>query len=463
MTDNTLTIDQKRTFFNKIGYEPHSPAQWSIHQSSARFRVPCCGRRWGKSQAAGHELSAHLTIPNTYWWIVGPTYPLGEKEFRVIWEDWTMKLGLRHKLKVSYNPKQGDMSIRFPWNTVLEVKSAEKQDSLVGEGLDGVIMSEAALHKASTWEMYIEPSLSDKRGWAIFPSTPRGFNWFKGLYDLGQEPEMTDYQSWRHPTWTNLARYPGGYDDPEMVRTRAVASEYHWLQEYAAEFTAFEGKIYPDFNQDHHVRRIEYNPAWLNYLAFDFGWAAPFVCLDIMVDPSDNVYVWREYQVRHRTTYEHGQLLRSRANPRGYHVSGMFADPHGADEIATLRLLLGHIEAPVVPWSHGVEAITRWLKLQPDGKPKLFIAPECTELIRQMEMLRAIDEKEGKNPKEGQHDYDDHGPDALRYFFAGKYVLGIGAHLSDVYSKRRERSEATTFFQSRTQTTFKRDELIPFG
>src|SRR5881394_3916500 len=148
----------KVNLFREIGYNPHE-YQWEIHNSEARFNVPCCGRRFGKSQAAGHEITYRMFIPDAYIWIVGPTYKTGEKEFRVVYDDIVRKLQIKG-IRKSYNVKQGDMRIEMPWNTILEVVSAEKQDSLLGEGLDYACMSEAARHLLSTWEQYIEPSLS---------------------------------------------------------------------------------------------------------------------------------------------------------------------------------------------------------------------------------------------------------------------------------------------------------------
>jgi hypothetical protein len=450
----------KTTLFYKLGYKPHSAEQWEIHNSTVRFKVPCCGRRFGKSQAAGHEFTYNLFIPDTMWWIVGPTYRLGEKEFRVVWND-LKKLGLLSSCTTkTYNVNQGQMRIVTSWGSTIEVVSAEKPDTLVGEALDGVIMSEAARHSMRTWQQIIEPSLSDKRGSAIFPSTPQGFNWYKGLFDLGMDPNFPDYQSWRFPTWTNTAMYPGGYDDPELVRIRQNVSKQYWEQEYAAAFTSFEGQIYPDFKEETHVRSIEYNPDWKNFWAFDFGYIDPFCCYDIMVDPMDNVYVWREYQVSYLPTFQHANIIKNRENPPGFHVSMMFGDPSGADEIATLEYLLGKIWADRVPWSQGIEAVTRWIKPL-EGPPKFFVDPSCKHLIRQMSQLRRKEGKDGHNEKVGQHDYDDHGPDTIRYFFSQYFVLGRNIGLDSVYSGTMQGSEAESFF---TYTSgIKAEESISYG
>lgn len=461
----------RATLWEGISYAPHSKAQLEYHDSTARFRVPICGRRFGKSTMAAVDLVEACFIPDAYFWICGPTYKLAEKEFRIVYKAFCdrKKLNLASEIKKSYNVKQGDMRMEFPWGTVLECVSATNEDSLLGEGLDGVIMSESARHKMSTWQQYIEPALSDKLGWASFPTTPRGFNWVQGMWQMGQLSTFPDYDSWQYPTWLNVKRYPGGFipsctlnkkGEPthdrgrgcrcneELVRIWRVATAGYWNQEYSALFTTFSGMIYEQFNPKVHVKEIPYNPAWTNYRSFDYGFNAPFVCLDIMVNPSDNVYVWREYQKSGMTTWEHAHYLKDRENPPGYHCDGMFGDPRGADESATIALVLGYVFDDDVPWNQGIEAVGRKLKVQSNGLPQMWIDPSCIELIRQMQNLRRPDAKDDKNPKEGQHDYDDHGPDALRYFCAPYFVLGAGSSLSDVYSPEELATEAATFFQS---------------
>lgn len=433
--------------FEKIGYKPHSDNQWSFHNSEARFRIPCCGRRWGKSQAEGHELTLKMFMPDSINWIVAPKYVLGEKEFRVVWFDFK-KLGLLNSCKTHYNIHQGRMDIYFPeFNSLLEVKSADRPDGLVGEGVDHVCMSEAAKHNRSTWEMYIRPALSDKRGSADFPSTPVGFNWYKGMYDIGADYQFKDYESWRFPSWTNPIVYPGGFDDPEIQEIKSRVSDMWFAQEIGAEFTSFEGQIYPEFNPDVHVRKFEYNPQFKNWWALDFGYVDPFVCLDIMIDPTnDRVYVWREYVQSYKATNEHGVILKNRENPPQFHVDAIAADPRGADEIATLTFFLGSILCNAVGWVLGVEEIKKALKIRPDGLPGLIIHPRCKETTRQMQALRAHEGKEDRNAKQGQHDYDDHCPDALRYFYNEYFVMGANRSLKDVYDVPARGSEAESFF-----------------
>ncbi len=155
----------KDALFQTLGYNPHAKQQL-FHSSHARFRVVVAGRRSGKSLMTARECAPKLFQPNTRGWIVGPTYSLGEKEFRVLWDDLIVGQGLGKHKKVlkGYSTKQGNMYIELPWRSRVDVLSSDHPESLVGEGLDWVVMSEAAKHGPDIWERYLRPTLSDKKG-----------------------------------------------------------------------------------------------------------------------------------------------------------------------------------------------------------------------------------------------------------------------------------------------------------
>lgn len=462
------------TLLDAIEFKPHSDGQRDYLFSDARFNIPCCGRRWGKSQAAGRRMTYKSFVPSSYNWIVGPTYGLGEKEFRVVWNDYE-KLGLLKHCKKSYDAKQGNMRIQTPWKSVVQVVSAEKQASLLGEGLSHVIMSEAAQHSRSTWEQYIEPALSDLRGSADFPSTPKGYNWYHGVWMLGQTSVGTqthhpDYRSWSFPTWTNAVRYPGGLENDEIQRVRQIVSKIFFDQEYGASFTAVTGSIYEEWDESIHVQPVVYNPALPNYQAYDYGFVNPFVCLDIQVAADESVHVWREYYGRYKSTMEHGQALKERENPPNYRVDARWGDPRGADEAATLGIILGYIGSFDVPWKQSVEEIKRRLKARP--QPRLVIDPSCTNLVREMPQLHvkplARNSQQDLNEQGGdgnlQHKVDDHCCDALRYFVGPHFVAGAGSHLSDVYGEDYAGSESQDVFLTLAGSTSVRlEEELTLG
>jgi hypothetical protein len=71
---------------------------------------------------------------------------------------------------------------------------------MVGEGVDYVVIDEAATINENVWRQIIRPTLMDTKGKALMISTPRGFNWFRDEFVRGQDDEYPEYKSWHFPT-----------------------------------------------------------------------------------------------------------------------------------------------------------------------------------------------------------------------------------------------------------------------
>lgn len=444
----------KFKYFDLIGYKPH-PKQKLFHESTARFKIPICGRRFGKSQMAAKEFEPMLMVPNRRYWIVGPTYDLGEKEFRIIWNDMIIKLGLGKEkaVKRTYAKKQGDLSIEFPWHTRIEVRSADRPENLVGEGLHGVIMSEAAKHTQDTWDRFIRPSLTDYRGSAIFPTTPEGQNWVYNLWKMGRDPNETDFESWQFPSWENPYVYPKGKLDPEMLLTLRTTPKEEFLQEYAADFTSFVGKVYGEWDENTHVEEVKFNPLLPNYIGFDWGWAAPMAAVEFQIDPYGRCRVWREHYKTQTRLRDFLDELRRRPQPDGYHLDLCFGD--AADPEAVVSVSQDFHACVGDPRSksgtqggslesgkrEGIELIKGLLMTQqvdedefgtPIEKPWLIVDHSCVNIIREFNNYRNSDPVRGQDPREQTFRKDDHALDALRYGLMHVLKLGATMSLGDV-------------------------------
>jgi len=445
----------KKAYFEAIGYEPHK-RQLLYHNDKHRFKAISCGRRFGKTTMVARDAEPSLFLPNKRIWIVGPTYELGEKEFRVIWNDLIIgkKLGKDKRIKKRYNKQGGDMSLEFPWGTVLEVKSADHQDSLVGDNLNHVIMAEAAKHRPETFEKYIRPALADHRGTADFATTPEGQNWFYDLWKLGQNPNEDDYISYRFPSWENPYLYPEGREDPEILDMERNMTPEFFEQEIAADFTAFVGKIYGEFQEDVHVRDLKalnasfnsfgYNPRWPNYVAFDFGFVNPLAAIEFQVSPSEDIYIWREHYKSYLTLEEHINILKARAQPDDYSIKLAFGDAADPEAVRTInQKYTGCMADPdsKTNWREGIDIVKKFLKLYPVGEdeygtpieePKLFIDHSCTNVIREFNNYTVAPTRSKiTGPPEKAKKIDDHALDALRYAFVHLFILGASRPLSD--------------------------------
>jgi hypothetical protein len=480
----------KEKYFELVGYKPH-PKQKLFHDSPARFRVPVCGRRFGKSHMAGRDTGAELFLPKRRFWIVGPTYDLAEKEFRVIWDDLIVgqKLGIDKRVKKAYSKRSGEMWIELPWQTRIECRSADHPENLVGEKLHGAIMSEAAKHRSDTWERFIRPALADARGWATFPTTPEGFNWLYGLWSYGRNPDpiYKDYGSWQFPSWDNPYVYPEGRQDPEILLIKATVLPAFFDQEIAALFNAFVGKIYEEFQEVTHVKPFEFNPAWPNYISFDWGFTNPLAAIEFQVDPWGRVWIWREHYKAQMMLEAHIDQIKKRVNPPGYHLDLAFGD--AADPGAVTYVSTHLVPCYADPrsksgveekssresgWREGVNLVKSYLQLKQVGvsdefgtpleEPWLFVHPHCPNTIREFNNYRAPSSvgRVERNVREDAQKFDDHALDAIRYGMMHVFKLGATQRLADLYSMDDLTQGSASLFEVGTGSFFQSGTLSRF-
>ena len=171
--------------------KPH-PSQQRILNHPARFKVLVCGRRWGKTVLGVCACVLTAAKGGRTWW-VAPTFPIAQ-------EGWRMSLRVCRDLP-GVQILESERLINFPGGGSLQVKSTSHPESLRGVGLDGLVLDEAAFVNEDAWTEALRPTLTDRRGWAIFISTPHGPNWFKELYEFAHTAES--WATWQLPTSDN--------------------------------------------------------------------------------------------------------------------------------------------------------------------------------------------------------------------------------------------------------------------
>lgn len=241
-TQTATTMRERRinkaALFADLRYVPH-PGQRAVHASRAPRRVLACGVRWGKTRAAAMEALAAALEPRArgVGWVVAPTYDLADKVFREI----AIVAGerLRHRI-VTLREHDKLLVLRNMSGGVTEVrgKSADNPVSLLGEGLDFVVIDEAARMKPSIWESHLSQRLLDRKGWALLISTPRGKGWFYDAFRKGQGRDPA-YESWNRPSWTNPH-----LDAAAIEQERGRLPEAVFRQEYGAEFIEGAGSVF---------------------------------------------------------------------------------------------------------------------------------------------------------------------------------------------------------------------------
>jgi hypothetical protein len=212
-------------------YTPHE-GQKRMHQSKARFRIACCGRRFGKTFMGVHEIVKFSNINknvNTMW--ISPTYKQSKLAFDIIIK----------KFKGAYRSNtKNPMQIVWFNGSITKFSSAESGDTLRGDSLHLVVVDEASMVDEEVWTNVLRPMLSDTDGKAIIISTPKGINsWFHTLFTRGQDPEYPDYESFKFQTADNPYIPP---EEIEEVRNTLPSDVFK--QEYLAEFLEDGGQVF---------------------------------------------------------------------------------------------------------------------------------------------------------------------------------------------------------------------------
>lgn len=235
--------------------------------SPARFKAIACGRRWGKTGSGllatlkGHgphrgALRGAIDGGNIWW--VAPTFGIASK----IWRD------LKKSCRDGWTDKSEiEKRIELPGGGSVTVKSADAPDNLRGDGLDGLVIDEAAFVDQRVWSESLRPALSDRGGWGIFISTPNGLNWFYDLFQKVGADDRRTWARWQRPTSDNPLIAQAELDEALLdVGARSFA------QEYLAQFTDQEGvefsgsyfgeKIWFDeFPADYRARVVALDPS----------------------------------------------------------------------------------------------------------------------------------------------------------------------------------------------------------
>lgn len=239
---------------------PLNTAQTAVAGSSSRFRVFVAGRRTGKTFLSVRELARFARYPGKRVLYICPTYQMARD---IIWSDLKDRLS---KLNWIAKTNESRLEVELINGSTIALRSGESGENLRGGGYDFVVFDETSDIKPEVWYEVIRPALSAQKppGSALFCGTPKGFNWFKDLYDLGRgsDPDWASFQ------FTTLEG--GNVPEEEIEAARKDLDERVFQQEYEAKFQTYSGIIAYNFS-DHNVVTRQPNPAKYLVIGMDFN------------------------------------------------------------------------------------------------------------------------------------------------------------------------------------------------
>ncbi len=390
----------RRQLFSDLGYEPHV-GQWRVHDSKAPRRVLACGVRWGKTKCAAMEAIAAALEPKdrAIGWVVAPTYDLADRVFREVQIIALEKL--RHRV-IAMKESDRRLILRNLGGGISEVrgKSADNPVSLLGEGLDFVIIDEAARLKPEIWQSHLTQRLIDKNGWALLISTPRGKGYVFDLFQRGQRGEDPTYESWNSPSWENP------HLDREVIEAeRARLPARVFDQEYGAKFVEGSGAVFRNVRECATGVWQEYRRDRVFAGGLDLAKVEDFTVITIVNNLREVVFVDRF----HRIDWQF-QVQRIVETVRRFHVQWLFADGTGVgDPICEALAMAGCPVVPIAFTKASKNALISNLALLLERReivlPKPELWPEGIEELESFEYSVSSLGNTRMSAPSGRHDY----------------------------------------------------------
>ncbi len=345
-----------------------------ILNDPSRYKIVSSGRRFGKSYFSVLFLLNKPLEANERRWIVFPTY----RQAKMV--SWNLLKSIFANKQATIN--ETELSITLDNGAKIELKGADKPDSLRGVSTTMVVMDEYAFMKENVWGEIIQPTLAESRGEALFVGTPSGLNHFYDLFVKGQS-DNSDYKSWQFTT------LDGGFiSEEEVENAKKNLDKRTFQQEYEASFLTAANRCAYNFNRDIHCRVMEKSPRM--FWGIDFGVASYMTAILMCENTAGEVYVFDEIGIQNSNTFELAKLMQLKG--RGLPV---YPDPAGkartSNSTKSDHKILQEAGFTVIAKKANptqkdrMNSLNRMLE-DATGKHKLFINPKCTKTIRDLEL-----------------------------------------------------------------------------
>ena len=156
-----------------------------------------------------------------------------------VWRDLKRSLAMLPEARVT----EASQRIDLPGGGMLAIRSTQQADHLRGAGLDFAVLDEAAFMDEQVWPEVLRPMLLERRGDALFLSSPNGHNWFWQLYQLGLDDMQPQWRAFHFTSRDNPL-----VDPAELEDIRRVTPQRVFREEYLAEFLVDSGQVFGELH-----------------------------------------------------------------------------------------------------------------------------------------------------------------------------------------------------------------------
>ena len=387
-----------------------------VHEDDRRFRVLCCGRRFGKSRLAMSEaVKRSLAYDGPYDAASPPVIVIGMPNLPM-----AKRVFFRPLTQLLDNHPEIDRVNRS--DSIIHIKGDRPDIVCLGlndgygeraRGLRiwGFLGDEIQAIKRGILDEVVIPAMADTaQSWALLTGTPKGK--LNHLYELTERRHTENDWAYYHFLTSDNPHIPR----EEIDRAKRVLDPRTYRQEYEASFEDFAGKILSEFQERHYMSSItiEFDRV---FMGVDWGDRHPAA---VVVGYSKNSGYW-VVDTWHNTSGQvvpedvfRGHLVRL-ANK--WDVWRAYCDPSRPSSILALRKLpaagLKRAIKGYNPIEEGLAVMNSLLH-----QDRLHVAPHLKHFIDCAEAYHRKTDIDGNIIDKVEDGQDDHELDCSRYVLA---------------------------------------------
>lgn len=428
---------------NIHGYIPHEK-QVSFHTSNARIKLFAGGNRSGKTVGGACEAT---------WWLTGkhpyretPRPPVRGRCVTVDFLEGLYKIVLPEMSRWLPPSELIDGSWEKSWDKELRTLTLANDSFIEFMSYEQELEKFAGTSRHFVWfdeeppqNIYVECLLRlfDVGGSVWITMTPvEGMTWtFDDIYEKQEiDPNVAVFE-------VDLIENPH-VNEGEIAILLAGLSDDERQARIHGQYVQIGGRIFPMFKRELHVIDDFIPPEeWLHIAAMDHGFNNPTAWLWSAVSPDGDVFIYDEHYESGKVVRHHAQVVHERNAKHERLPAYYIGDPaiKQVNPITGTSVQLEYVDhgVPILPANNevraGINRVAHYL-IGTEGRPKLYIAKTCENLIRETARYRwsvwaSKKMIRDRNKKEEPHKRDDHAVDALRYLIASRPENDTGTEI----------------------------------
>lgn len=358
-----------------------------------------------------------IKYPDKNHLLLFPTYKLGQQstlpKFFELWPHFTE----------TYRKQDG--VIELPEGGKIFIRSAERPYSLEGMTVKSAWLDEAGQMQRLVW-VVVQARLAIEHGEAVLTSTPYSSNWFDHEFYRLAEGGNKDYFCVQYSS-ADSPYFP----PEEQERMRKILTEEEYDMRYRGLFRKYAGLVYRDFDRNTHVIsedkfwEMRKTGDWRLFRSIDWGYNDPFAAIWVAVDKDKNFYIYAEHYQAMKPTDYHVETINRMSEGEKYEFTiGDSANPQMLEDFRRKGFsIVGSMKGNMANAEQsGISLVRDHLRLQSNGKPRLFVIDTCVNTIDEFESYRYPEPRDEKNQDQRPLDFNNHIMDCTRYLIHKYYA-----------------------------------------